>query len=63
MQGFLRPLHPIPLRDAKAWVDEMGGGKNREVYYGIIARKIDASKKFRDFRDHGYVVFDPEDKG
>ena len=62
MRGFLRPLHPIPLRAAKAWVDEMGN-KNRGEYYGIIARKIDDSKEFRDFRDHGYIVFDPENKG
>ena len=39
------------------------GNKNREEYYRTIARKIDVSKEFRDFRDHGYVVFDPEDKG
>lgn len=46
----------------KAWVDGIGG-KNREGYYETVARKIDASKEFRDFRDHGYVVFDPEYKG
>jgi hypothetical protein len=28
------------------------GDKNREEYYGTVARKIDASKEFRDFRDH-----------
>jgi len=43
----------------KTWVDG-GGNKNREEYYETVARKIDASKKFRDFRDHGYLVFDPE---
>jgi len=44
----------------------MGRGIKIGGYYETAARKIDASKEFRDlrdFRDHGYVVFDLEDKG
>lgn len=41
----------------------MGRGIKIGGYYETAARKIDAGKEFRDFRDHGYVVFDPEDKG
>jgi len=40
-----------------------GQGTKIGRYYETAARKIDASKEFRDFRDHGYVVFDPEAKG
>ncbi len=44
----------------------MGRGIKIGGYYETSARKIDAGKEFRylrDFRDHGYIVFDPEDKG
>ncbi|MEA3282202.1 MAG: hypothetical protein U9Q68_06510 [Euryarchaeota archaeon] len=47
----------------KACVDRMWN-KNRGECYGTIARKIDVSKEFRDFRgfrDYGYIVFDQED--
>jgi len=39
------------------------GDKKRVEYHGIISRKIDVSKEFRDFRDRGYAVFDQEGKG
>ncbi len=51
------------FRGFKVYVDGMWN-KNRGEYYGTIARKIDVSKEFRDFRgfrDYGYIVFDRED--